>query len=86
MNSTARRSATSNSKARRALSLGFQSLAPGQTIAVTTPTFSPRDVLNMRTYDLMATPLVYPGQVVKARVIASRQQRRRYGPAAHPGL
>jgi ADP-ribosylglycohydrolase len=54
----------------RALSLGFQALAPGQTIAVTTPTFSPRDVLNMRTYDLMATPLVYPGQVVSARVAA----------------
>ena len=54
----------------RALSLGFQALAPGQTIAVTTPTFSPRDVLDMRTYDLMATPLVYPGQVVKARVAA----------------
>ena len=34
------------------------------------PTFSPREMLNMRTYDLMATPLVYPGQVMTARVAA----------------
>ena len=35
----------------------------------TTPTFSPREMLNMRTYDLMATPLVYPGQTISARVV-----------------
>ena len=44
--------------------------AAAMAAAVTTPTFSPREMLNMRTYDLMATPLVYPGQVVKARVAA----------------
>ena len=54
----------------RALSIGYEALGPGQVAAATTPTFSPRDVLNMRTYDLMATPLVYPGQVVRARVVA----------------
>jgi ADP-ribosylglycohydrolase len=54
----------------RALSIGYKALGPGQLAAVTTPTFTPPDVLNMRTYDLMATPLVYPGQVVKARVVA----------------
>jgi hypothetical protein len=42
---------------------------------VTTPTFSPREMLDMRTYDLMATPLVYPGQTVKARVKANGQNR-----------
>ena len=35
-----------------------------------TPTFTPPDVTRMRTYELMATPLVYPGQRVGARVIA----------------
>ena len=44
----------------------------GQVIA-TTPTFSSMDVLRMRTYDLMATPLVYPGQKVTAKVTASPQ-------------
>lgn len=35
--------------------------------------FAPADVANMRTYELMATPLLNPGQVVKARVIAPRE-------------
>ncbi|PZM08768.1 ADP-ribosylglycohydrolase family protein [Rhizobium tubonense] len=54
----------------RALAIDFEALGPGQLVAITSPTFSPREMLNMRTYDLMATPLVYPGQVVKARVVA----------------
>ena len=54
-----------------ALSVGYEALGPGQVAVVTTPTFSPRDVLDMRTYELMATPLLYPGQVVEARVIAA---------------
>ena len=35
-----------------------------------TPTFTPPEVTRMRTYELMATPLVYSGQRVQARVIA----------------
>ena len=35
-----------------------------------TPTFTPPEVTRMRTYELMATPLVYSGQRVRARVIA----------------
>lgn len=54
----------------RALSLVFDALGPGQEAVVTTPTFSPPEVLDMRTYDLMASPLLYPGQVLSARVIA----------------
>lgn len=56
----------------RALSINYQAVGPGQIAGVTTPTFSPREVLDMRTYDLMATPLVYPGQKVSARVVADR--------------
>lgn len=59
----------------RALTVNYEALGPGQVVAVTTPTFSPREVLNMRVYDLMATPLVYPGQVVKARVLAPECNR-----------
>jgi len=54
----------------RALAIGYSALGPTQVAAVTTPTFSPPEVLNMRTYDLMATPLVYSGQVLRARVCA----------------
>ncbi len=54
----------------RALSIGYEALGPGQVAVATTPTFSPQEMLNMRTYDLMASPLVYPGQTVKARVVA----------------
>ena len=36
---------------------------PGETAAASTPVFAPPDVGNMRTYELMATPLVNPGQV-----------------------
>jgi ADP-ribosylglycohydrolase len=59
----------------RALAIGYEALGPGQVAAVTTPTFTPPEVRNMRTYELMATPLVYPGQVVRARLVASGTNR-----------
>ncbi|GAB5430059.1 MAG: ADP-ribosylglycohydrolase family protein [Devosia indica] len=59
----------------RALSINYEALGPGQVAIATTPTFSPPEMLNMRTYDLMATPLVYPGQVLKARVMAPRDNQ-----------
>jgi len=59
----------------RALSVDYEALGPAQVAAVTSPTFSPREMLNMRTYDLMATPLVYPGQTVRARVKADSANR-----------
>jgi len=59
----------------RALAIGYEALGPGQVAAAMTPTFSPPEMLNMRTYDLMATPLVYPGQVLKARVIAPKDNK-----------
>ena len=54
----------------RALSLAFAALGPTQVAVATTPTFSPPEMLNMRTYDLMASPLLYPGQTLSARVVA----------------
>lgn len=54
----------------RALTITYRSLDPSQQAVATTPTFSPPEMLNMRTYDLMATPLVYPGQMLRARVVA----------------
>jgi ADP-ribosylglycohydrolase len=59
----------------KALAISYEALGPGQLAVATTPTFSPREVLSMRTYDLTATPLLYPGQMVKARVIAGRTNK-----------
>jgi ADP-ribosylglycohydrolase len=52
-----------------ALRVRYAGLA-SEPAAVLTPTFAPPEVTRMRTYDLMATPLVYPGQIVRARVVA----------------
>lgn len=57
----------------RALAIRYAALAPGQKAAATTPVFSPPELLKMRTYDLMASPLVYPGQTVRARVMTPKQ-------------
>jgi hypothetical protein len=59
----------------RALTLDYDALGPAQVAAVTSPTFSPREMLKMRTYDLMATPLIYSGQTVKARIVAPDSNR-----------
>jgi ADP-ribosylglycohydrolase len=59
----------------RALEIAYAALAPGQVAAATTPTFAPPGVLEMRTYELMATPTVYPGQMVRARVVAPADNR-----------
>ena len=44
--------------------------------AAMTPTFTPPDVTGMRTYELMATPLVYPSQTLQARVVANSENAR----------
>ena len=57
----------------RALAVAYEALGPGMYTAAMTSTFSPPDVVRMRTYELMATPLVYPGQTVRARVVAPKE-------------
>jgi ADP-ribosylglycohydrolase len=57
-------------KGRPALALRFKGLARGRSAAALTPTFSPPNVADMRTYDLQASPRVYPGQTVEAGLIA----------------
>ena len=72
------------------LAVGYENLRKGGSVVATTPTFSPRDVLKMRTYELMACPLVYPGQRLSASVrvpagnvgdVLVRLRLRRYGEA-----
>ncbi|MGG5838349.1 ADP-ribosylglycohydrolase family protein, partial [Huaxiibacter chinensis] len=55
---------------RQMLSLRYPPLAPGRHASVTTQTFTPPEIVDMRSYDLMATPLIYPGQRLQADVIA----------------
>ncbi len=54
----------------RMLALDFAEAGPDRPAVATVPTFAGPEVLNMRTYQLMATPQVYPGQVLSARVAA----------------
>src|SRR5277367_5963635 len=56
-------------EASRALSIRYEGLG-GEPAAVLTPTFTAPDVVRMRTYELMATPMLYSGQMVRARVFA----------------
>ena len=53
----------------RALQVRYSGLS-GEPAAVLTPTFATPDVVRMRTYELMATPLIYSGETVRARVVA----------------
>jgi hypothetical protein len=50
--------------------LRFKGLARGRAAAALTPTFAPPNVGEMRTYDLQSSPRVYPGQTIRARLIA----------------
>ena len=59
-------------EAGRALELRFAGLGAEPAVALT-PTFTPPEVTRMRTYELMATPLIYSGQTVRARVVADSQ-------------
>lgn len=59
----------------RALGLRYGALADGLEVAAMTPTFTPPEVTRMRTYDLMASPTVYPGQTLSARVAGDGENR-----------
>lgn len=58
----------------RSLALHYRGVAPGRVARVATPTFIPSkaiaDYFNVRGYALIASPTLYPGQTVRARVVA----------------
>lgn len=62
-------------EAGRALGLRYVALADGLEVVAMTPTFTPPEVTQMRTYDLMASPCVYPGQTLSARLAGDRENR-----------
>jgi ADP-ribosylglycohydrolase len=54
----------------RVLAIRYPSIASEQHVRVATPTFVPPEAINMPVYDLLASPTLYPGQVVRANVVA----------------
>jgi ADP-ribosylglycohydrolase len=54
----------------RSLALHFQHLAAGRIARASTPTFIPPEARELPSYELMASPTLYPGQHVACRVSA----------------
>ena len=57
----------------RPLSIACADLDPAEAVRVFTPTFNPRDVDRMLTYDLLASPTLKPGRTTRAHVKAVRR-------------
>ena len=54
------------------LAADIKGLKPSAEVEVMTPTFTPREVLRVsRDYEMMASPLVYPGQCLTAKLTAA---------------
>ncbi|MBI1300015.1 ADP-ribosylglycohydrolase family protein [bacterium] len=62
-------------KGRRSLAIHYHSVAPGRTARVATPIFIPSksvaEYFERRGYGLLASPRLYPGQTVTARLVAA---------------
>ena len=58
----------------RSLAIRYRAIAPGRTARVATPTFTPSkeisDYFSKRGYALHASPKLYPGQTVRAAIVA----------------
>ena len=72
----------------RALAVRWTDERPDTPVVATTPTFIPPEAIVMPgSYTLLASPTLYPGQEVRARLVgASGQRRSGRGPAADPLL
>lgn len=60
----------------RSLALRYQHVATGRIARVATSTFIPADALGVSHYSLIASPTLYPGQIVRARVSADGDNNR----------
>lgn len=54
----------------RSLAIRYRHLSPGRYSRVATATFTPPEAVNMKGYELHASPTLYPGQTVRARLSA----------------
>lgn len=57
-------------RGQHSLALRYRRLAPGRVARAATPTFIPPEAIVMRGYDLLCSPTLYSGQVVRAAVAA----------------
>jgi ADP-ribosylglycohydrolase len=60
---------------RRSLAVRYRHLAPGLVARATTPTFIPPEAKDLEGYGILASPTLYPGQTVRARVFANEDNR-----------
>lgn len=54
----------------RALKISYTGVAAGRTARAATATFIPKEALSLGGYGMVASPKLYPGQTVRARVVA----------------
>lgn len=66
-----------SARGRRSLAIHYQDVSADGTARVATPTFIPPDAIDMPGYGLLASPTLYPGQIVRARVSADVGNSRR---------
>lgn len=59
-----------SSTGKRSLKIMYENIGGEKTARVKTVTFIPPDAYSMPTYGIMASPTLYPGQIIKARVEA----------------
>ncbi|GCE29574.1 hypothetical protein KDA_50580 [Dictyobacter alpinus] len=57
----------------RCLAVQYNELSANQPVCIATPTFIPADAINMPGYSLEASPTLYPGQHVQARLLADQE-------------
>jgi len=60
----------------RSLAIRYHHVGPGQVARVATATFIPPEAINMPGYNLLASPTLYPGETVRAGVVADRGNKR----------
>ena len=66
-----------SSSGQRSLAIRYEHVAPGRVARVAAPTFIPVEASGPSHYALIASPTTYPGQVVRARVTADKENNRR---------
>ncbi len=59
----------------RSLALHYRRVAIGRPARVATATFTPPEAIDMPGYHLMASPTLYPGQTLKAQLIAANENQ-----------
>jgi ADP-ribosylglycohydrolase len=59
----------------RSLAINYHGVTKGRTARVATPTFMPPEAMNMGGYSLYASPTLYPGQTIHARLSADENNK-----------